>query len=198
MEHAQVLNVRDHRYESGDALNCILVRLRVTLEVYDFPWWLLWCEVATQNDALTLNVLSKELDVRILKLANSLPIIQPSCTRIKVFLLLKPRVLQLCVFRGQLNVWLYCDRKIKVGWRLLILHLTLLLQLFSIHEVDLVFEHAIVGQTDRPAQSKVEVSFALVCQESKQRNADRAQESVLLEQDALALANVLIRLLVEQ
>lgn len=174
LEHAQVLNVRDHRYESGDALNCILVRLRVTFEVNDLSRWLLWSQVATQNDTLTLNVLTKELDVRILKLARSLPIIQPSGTCIKVLLLFKPRILQLCVFRRQLNVWLDCDRKIKVGWRLLILHLTLFLQLFGIHEVDFVFEHAIVGQTDRSTQSEVEVSLAFIRQESQQRNIDRA------------------------
>ena len=94
---------------------------------------------------------------------------------------------------------LQCDREVQIGWGLLVLVPTVLLELLWPHEVDLVIQHAVVRQAHRTRKPEVEVRLLAVVQEqSLQWDSDGSKESVLLLQHSVSFTHRLVGLLIEE
>ena len=78
LEHAQIFDVRDHRNESGNTLDSILLTLRVLFKVDDVSRGLLRCDEAAQDNTLPLDVFPEELDVGTLVLRRLQAVVKPS------------------------------------------------------------------------------------------------------------------------
>jgi hypothetical protein len=105
LKQPQVLDVGDHRHESGGFLDSVLI-FELLFEVNYLCGRRLLGQVATEKYTLSFDTLAKDCDVRVLVLAGSLSLVHKLGSIVKNLLSLKARVTQLSVVGRELDIGL--------------------------------------------------------------------------------------------